>query len=139
MQLLVDRLRGLPEIREASLMGEPGQIIDGLAERLDRCSMHQRRKPDSAVDDHGADRVLQQSREVEIVNIVNPVGHPESPGRIADQAPVIAESAVERMVFENQVAVCWRRRGEGADDLSNESTHVSVATMHHDLGILVYL
>src|SRR5688572_30412339 len=68
-------LRRTPEVVESALRRQTVDAVQRFTHRNNGCAVMQRGQPDSAVDDHHAARVREQSRKMLVVDIQDPAGN----------------------------------------------------------------
>lgn len=128
-----------PEFVERALPGQPGQIVNGRAQRDQRALVVQRREPHRAVHHHHAARVLEQRRQVARVDEVHPLRHAFLAGDAQREAPVFDHAGVQRMVLDQQQRVVRRVARERAHHALDRLAHARERRMHDDLRVRIQL
>ncbi len=128
-----------PEIVELALKGQPGNVVNRLAERHYRQSAGKRQRADRAVDgDHG--RLARQERaQIAAVENDEPVGDPELDSEVTGNRGPVDQPAVEWMELDDQPRRRGRMTGEGGEDVLDRQMHRAKRRVHAHLVIAIQL
>lgn len=138
-EVVVGRRRLAPEFVQRTLEGQAVQAVDGAAEGDGRAAVFQGDDARGAVDGDRTRRMFQQCIEVARLEIDDPPLQPVTALEPGDQAGVVDQSHVQRVILDAKPAVARRPSGEGGHDVLNDLGHAGEVGVIANLGVAVEL
>ena len=112
-QLFVRRCRMIPKFRQGILVSHAGNVVMGTAEHFNRHIVNQSGQAAGAVDGNHAETVAQENGQGDIMDINHAAFEF---GVFFDKAfniaPVVDKATIHRMMFDDDVGIGRRVRGE---------------------------